>query len=465
MVGSAVSQGVGIATGMQDRFDWTGVAMAGLAGGVSAGLAGIGSGVAGAALRGALGNTITQGVAMATGLQKRFDWVGLAVAGVTAGVGQAVAGDSPSFWRQTAAGAVSGIAGAATRSVLTGTSFGDNILAVLPDVVGSTVGRLAAREIAGGRPSFGGAAMEEKPSFNWVTASADEIAAMTNFTDTGWISPEVQMAIAATQILAMDTDGSGFVDSREIEEARSRVRFEEDQRRHGGDPVLDSGSASSADGSRINPVPKNSISRREVQGWEAGVDNRNEEIRQNTGADATDYSETKNSFRQRYLYLDELDELAFRQVDVPIMMFVGGSAGAGTLGAAAVAGGSALPGVIAAGRQVLYANALRISTLAQLGAEAITGVPGIYVSVGAGAAVGSRVAAGSGLWKLNPFARGQQIEQALGHNLPSNFPVIDRFENGLATSIKSLDLDAAAYQSSATLNRALTGYVDKVAGF
>ncbi|MBD8679368.1 hypothetical protein [Sphingomonas sp. CFBP 13720] len=152
MVGSAVSQGVGIATGMQDRFDWTGVAMAGLAAGVSGGLAaaGIGSGVAGAALRGALGNTITQGVAMATGLQKRFDWVGLAVAGVTATVGQAVAGDRPSFWRQTAAGAASGIAGAATRSVLTRTSFGDNILAVLPDVIGSTVGRLAARQIAGG---------------------------------------------------------------------------------------------------------------------------------------------------------------------------------------------------------------------------------------------------------------------------------------------------------------------------
>jgi hypothetical protein len=71
----------------------------------------------------------------------------------------------------------------------------------------------------------------------------------------------------------------------------------------------------------------------------------------------------------------------------------------------------------------------------------------------------------SGVWKLNPFARGQQIEQALGHNLPGNFPVIDRFENGFATSIKSLDLDAAAYQSSTTLNRTLTGYVDKVAGF
>lgn len=71
----------------------------------------------------------------------------------------------------------------------------------------------------------------------------------------------------------------------------------------------------------------------------------------------------------------------------------------------------------------------------------------------------------SGVWKLNPFQRGQQIEQALGHNLPGNFPVIDRFENGLATSIKSIDLDAATYQSGSTLTRTLNGYVDKVAGF
>ena len=74
-------------------------------------------------------------------------------------------------------------------------------------------------------------------------------------------------------------------------------------------------------------------------------------------------------------------------------------------------------------------------------------------------------AAESGVWKLNPFTRGQQIEQALGHNLPGNFPVIDKFENGLATSIKSLDLDAATYQSGSTLTRTLNGYVDKVAGF
>ncbi|WP_056004482.1 LysM peptidoglycan-binding domain-containing protein [Sphingomonas sp. Leaf67] len=149
-VGSAVSQGVGLTLGIQDKFSWAGVAMAGLSGGVGAGLAAapLGSGILGATTRGLLGNVITQGVAMATDQQKRFDWVGLGVAGVSAAVGQGIAGNSKSFWAQTGAGAASSLAGAATRSIVTQTSFGDNILAVLPDVIGSTVGRITARGVA-----------------------------------------------------------------------------------------------------------------------------------------------------------------------------------------------------------------------------------------------------------------------------------------------------------------------------
>jgi filamentous hemagglutinin len=80
-------------------------------------------------------------------------------------------------------------------------------------------------------------------------------------------------------------------------------------------------------------------------------------------------------------------------------------------------------------------------------------------------ALGKGEVPNSGVWQLNPFERGKVIEQALGHNLPSNYPVIDKFENGLATSIKSLDLNAATYQSTSTLSRTLTGYVDSVASF
>ncbi|HKX79241.1 MAG TPA: hypothetical protein VJM34_12045, partial [Novosphingobium sp.] len=71
----------------------------------------------------------------------------------------------------------------------------------------------------------------------------------------------------------------------------------------------------------------------------------------------------------------------------------------------------------------------------------------------------------SGIWRLGPGPRGEAIEQMLGHNLPGNFPVIDRFDNGIVTSIKSVDLDAASYVSGNGLQNALTRYVDKVAAF
>ena len=70
------------------------------------------------------------------------------------------------------------------------------------------------------------------------------------------------------------------------------------------------------------------------------------------------------------------------------------------------------------------------------------------------------------LWHLDPKLRGRIIEQMLGHNLhPTNFPVIDKFKDGVATSIKSLDLSAATYQKSSNLRTTLKGYMDKVANF
>jgi hypothetical protein len=73
--------------------------------------------------------------------------------------------------------------------------------------------------------------------------------------------------------------------------------------------------------------------------------------------------------------------------------------------------------------------------------------------------------AAESVWALQPLKRGVVIEDQLGHNLPRNFPVIDRFDNGLASSIKSIDLGAKTYQDAATLNRTLRSYVNDVAGF
>jgi len=72
---------------------------------------------------------------------------------------------------------------------------------------------------------------------------------------------------------------------------------------------------------------------------------------------------------------------------------------------------------------------------------------------------------GTGIWQLGPSPRGFAIEALFGANLPKGFPVIDRFENGLATSIKSIDLGAASYQDMGTLASKINGYVDSVANF
>lgn len=79
--------------------------------------------------------------------------------------------------------------------------------------------------------------------------------------------------------------------------------------------------------------------------------------------------------------------------------------------------------------------------------------------------VGAYLKAGSSVWKLNQFERGLAIEAKLGGNLPRSFPTIDRFANGTATSIKSVDLTAKSYQTAGQLTSRLQGYVDKAAGF
>lgn len=157
-IGSAVSQGIGVATGLQDKFSWSGVALAAIGGGIGAGLAGAfpGGGILGAAARGAAGSAITQGIGVVTGLQSKFDFAGVAAAGIGAGISGALqarftagANNSFTFGERLAANAAGGLANAATRSLVNGTDFGDNILAALPDIIGNTIGSALANGVAG----------------------------------------------------------------------------------------------------------------------------------------------------------------------------------------------------------------------------------------------------------------------------------------------------------------------------
>jgi hypothetical protein len=103
------------------------------------------------ALRGTSASLATQGIAAASGLQDSFSWAGVAAAGIAAGVGEWLGGGfqplaganlSPgNIAAHTAVGAASLIASAATRSAIEGSSFGRNVMAGLPDVIGQTLGR------------------------------------------------------------------------------------------------------------------------------------------------------------------------------------------------------------------------------------------------------------------------------------------------------------------------------------
>jgi CDI toxin restriction endonuclease-like domain len=69
-------------------------------------------------------------------------------------------------------------------------------------------------------------------------------------------------------------------------------------------------------------------------------------------------------------------------------------------------------------------------------------------------------------WKLGWAKRGQNIHQKYGDpTFPPNYPVIDKIPNGVATSVKSIDLNAATYHQEQSLTYRLQQSVDKVRDF
>ena len=68
-------------------------------------------------------------------------------------------------------------------------------------------------------------------------------------------------------------------------------------------------------------------------------------------------------------------------------------------------------------------------------------------------------------WERGWAARGYAFGRLRGENLPSNFPVIDRFENGIVTSIKTIDLNAPTYQNPARLEGRINAFVNKLRDF
>ena len=170
VAGSIVSQSVGVATGIQDKFSWNAVGLAwvssfiagpiGNAVGNAAAQAGA-SALTQAVVSATVSNVVTQGIGVATGMQKEFSWAGVAAAGVGAGVSLGVRAALPTQWSAASANFVarsaSALANAATRSLIEGSDFGDNVIASLPDVLGQTIGEAIAGSMTGRGASRTGA--------------------------------------------------------------------------------------------------------------------------------------------------------------------------------------------------------------------------------------------------------------------------------------------------------------------
>jgi hypothetical protein len=103
-----------------------------------------GTGFTAAVVRSAASSAISQGINVALGLQDKFSWAAVAASAVGAGVGHKV-GNSAMLSKasgQVVKAAVSTttmLTNAATRSLIDGSDFGDNVLSALPSVLGSMI--------------------------------------------------------------------------------------------------------------------------------------------------------------------------------------------------------------------------------------------------------------------------------------------------------------------------------------
>lgn len=162
-LGSMASQGLSIAAGMQQGFSWGQVAMGAISSSVGAGVGaaaeGVGLGakalaesplasIAVAGARAAVSNAATQGVAIAVGLQKSFNWNSVASAGVGsfvgAAFGQGFGGamkdpnlDLGKFGNGLVAGTMAGIVSGATVAIMRGGRV--DMLRVATDAFGNAL--------------------------------------------------------------------------------------------------------------------------------------------------------------------------------------------------------------------------------------------------------------------------------------------------------------------------------------
>jgi hypothetical protein len=150
VAGSIASQAFGVATGIQEKFDWKAVGMAAISGGLGAG-ASTGGNLIKQAASAMVRSAVTQGIGVTLGLQDKFSWAAVAAAGAGSAMGTMAGGMAGRASAALgggkagaiAAGVVTGMAdavgNAAAMSLIEGTDFGDNLRASLPSVLGNAI--------------------------------------------------------------------------------------------------------------------------------------------------------------------------------------------------------------------------------------------------------------------------------------------------------------------------------------
>ncbi len=150
VLGDIAGQLFGMAIGNQKGFNWAELGKSVIASLVGGPLPD--AGPVEAAIEAAAADAVTQGISIAIGLQKKFDWAEVASAGIGEGVGREVGGLVKGDFTGTGSDLLNDglriaikatardLAEAATRSLINGSDFGDNVVSALPGSISQAVG-------------------------------------------------------------------------------------------------------------------------------------------------------------------------------------------------------------------------------------------------------------------------------------------------------------------------------------
>jgi len=162
--GAIAGQLVGMAIGQQSGFDWKQVAMGAIGGAITGGLSGasFGSNAIGSAIvRGAMASALTQGIGVATGLQKSFSWRSVAASAIGSGVGAATSESIAGSFGAAAARSIPGAAlSGAAASIAAGVMRGGRI--TISNVALDAFGNALNSSLAGSNSSSTGRTSQEQ---------------------------------------------------------------------------------------------------------------------------------------------------------------------------------------------------------------------------------------------------------------------------------------------------------------